>query len=69
MSEHVITIDTPLASHIPTDDFAARAYCTDECGWAGDWHHADEFPLADWDAKAAAYDAASADGWRHLTEV
>lgn len=71
MSEHVITIDTPVESHTPTDDFAARAYCTDECGWAGRWHHADTYPAGDWESDPSAatdraYADAQAEGVAHL---
>lgn len=74
MPERVITIDTPAASHTATDDYAARAYCTDECGWSGDWHHADDYPAGDWESDPSAaddlaYAAAQSDGVDHLLDT
>jgi hypothetical protein len=58
MTTHYVSIDEQTG-----DDYAARAFCS--CGWAGDvWHHAAE--ASAWWVSAEAFDAAEADGARHL---
>lgn len=70
MTKHIITIDSDSCGDSAQDAF--RAYCTDECGWRGEWVHADEFfHLADRYAGAAsdmAYNEAVDQGRDHLDE-
>ena len=73
MTEHLITIDE--LDETNGADWAYAAFCTDECGFAGDWHHADNqdgYDASDVDtfdqARADAYAQAEADGDEHFAE-
>lgn len=74
MTTHAITLDEITDHDSPDVGFAA--FCTEECGWRGDWHHADDQPAYDRRdplsmdyAITQAEQSATDEGADHLAEV